>query len=96
VKVNTTALENILSNLLKEKLKEEKTTMNRTKTEVIYSTKSEECDVLKLVFIGNQIETKSCCSSETKTTISVERTLIMLNNTQELLEMVRRFAHAYP
>lgn len=94
-KVNTTAVKNILSTLLKEELRRERTTIDITDTQVVYSSKSEGCGVLKLVFTGNKIETTNCCSSETETTMTVQKTAIMFNNTQELLCMVKTFANAY-
>ena len=90
--VNITALTNILSTLLKTQVSEERSSINKTETVIIYSEKSKECGVLKLNFTGDQIKTKGCCDEGTNTKIHVKKGMIVFKDSKELLLTLRTFA----
>lgn len=92
--INMNALKNILSSLFKEQISREQTTINSTETIVMYSTRENECGVMKLVFTGEQIEITKCCSTGKETSLSVQKTLILFQNSQELLHTLRTFVQA--
>ena len=94
--INTVAIKNILTSLLKIEMSEEHSTINITKTVVIYTTKHDECGVIRMTFTGDQIKITNCCSSSTKIKIKVDRVLIMFRNTKDLLAMLRTFVQANP
>lgn len=92
--INTTALKNVLSTVLKSEMVEERSRIDRTETIVVYSTRTNECGVMRVTFSGDQIKTTNCCSSSANTSIDVERSIIMFRNTQDLLAMLRTFVQA--
>lgn len=92
--INTTAIKNILTSLLKTEMSEEHSTINKTTTEVIYTTKQDKCGVIRLTFTGDQIKITNCCSSSTNIKIKVDKVVIMFRNTKDLLATLRTFVQA--
>ncbi|CAF1481171.1 unnamed protein product [Adineta steineri] len=90
--VNMSALTNILSTLLKTQISEERSSINKSETIIIYSERAKECGVIKLNFTGDQIKVKSCCSEGANTKINVEKDMIMFKDGRELLLSLRTFA----
>ena len=92
--INTTAIKNLLTSLLKSEMEEERLTINKTETIVIYTTRHDECGVMRVTFTGDQIKMNNCCSSSAKTKINVQKVIIMFRNTKDLLTMLRTFVQA--
>jgi len=92
--INTTAVKNLLSLLLKEEISRERTTLNCTENIVIYSTSSNQCGVMNLNFAGEQLEITNCCSTGKEITLRVKRVMIMFQNTRDLLYTLRTFVQA--
>ena len=92
--INTTAIKDILTSVLKTEMEEERSTIDKTETIVVFSTRCDECGVMRVSFTGDQIKTTNCCTSSAKTKINVEKTVIMFRNTKDLLAMLRTFVHA--
>ncbi|UJR18885.1 hypothetical protein I4U23_022013 [Adineta vaga] len=94
VHINTTAVQNIVTSILKSEIEEEHLTINKTETIVIYTTRHDECGVMRVTFTGDQIKIQNCCSNSAKTKINVNKVIIMFRNTKDLLAMLRTFVQA--
>ncbi|UJR35137.1 hypothetical protein I4U23_027908 [Adineta vaga] len=92
--VNRTVLKNLLSSLFKEEISEERTTVDVTETIVIYSSKENQCGVMKLAFTGEQFNITNCCFKGTQIKLNVKKLVIMFDNTQDLLFTLRTFVEA--
>jgi hypothetical protein len=92
--INTTALKNVLSSLLREEIRQERATVNTTETIMIYSTRSSQCGVMRLTFIGERLKITNCCSTGQEIRLCVKKVVIMFMNTQELLCTLRTFVQA--
>lgn len=92
--INTTAIKNLLTSLLKSEMEEERLTINKTETIVIYTTRQNECGAMRVTFTGDQIKINNCCSTSAKTKIHVQKVTIMFRNTKDLLTMLRTFVYA--
>ena len=94
--INATALTSVLSTLLKTELSQSEETINKIETNIIYSEKTQECGVVKLHFMGDQIQVKGCCSSQgTNTKVNVQKDLIIFKDSKELLLSLRTFTRQY-
>ncbi|CAF1483645.1 unnamed protein product [Adineta ricciae] len=92
--INTTAIKNILTSLLKTEMEEERLKINKTENVVIHSTRYAECGVMRLTFTGDQIKKTNCCSDSAETNITVEKVVITFRNTKDLLALLRTFVQA--
>ena len=90
--VNIPALTNILSTLLKTQIIEQRLSINKTETIIIYSERNKQCGVLKLNFTGDQIKEKSCFDEGAHTKIDVRKDMILFKDSKELLLSLRTFA----
>jgi hypothetical protein len=89
--VNKLALKSILIALIKSEVRDDRLDFNKTENIIIYSSKREQCGVIRLEINDYQKFSQYCCFTGAETKAHVKKSLIIFRDSKDLLHTLKTF-----
>lgn len=89
--INKLALKSIFTSLIKSEVREDRMDFNKTENIVIYSSRAEQCGVIRLEINGYQKFSQYCCFTGAETKAHVKKSIILFRDSKDLLHTLKTF-----